>query len=152
MPGLVDNDFTVDLDDIVATLASADVVVMRFVALGQRLLLDFRMNEVEGPLVRVVKPVNSVKERIAELRQTRHRFSDPERISSVWWPRFAASLRESDAWRTVLARAAESGFVDAVRAAEVAMDELVSLERRAAAEAVRGEGFRTLWSASARRI
>jgi hypothetical protein len=152
MPGLVDNDFTVDIDDIVATVASADIVVMRFVALGQRLLLDFRMSAVEGPMIRVVKPVNSVQERYRELRRIRPRFPTPARISAVWWPRFASSLRDSEAWRAVLERASESGFVDSVRAAQLAMDELVALERQAAADAVRGEGFRTLWSASARKI
>jgi len=152
MPGLVDNDFTVDIDDIVSTLASSDVVVMRFVSVGQRLLADFRMNDVEGPYIRVVRPVKSVQERFRELRKVRPRFADPERISAIWWPRFASSLRESDAWRTVLERASESGFVASVRAAQAAMDELVALERRAAADAVRGEGFKTLWSASARKI
>jgi hypothetical protein len=151
MPTPVDNDYTVDLDDIIATIATSDVVVMRFVALGQRLLLDFRANDVEGPLVRVVRPVKSVQERYRDLRKMRPRFSDPERIVAIWWPRFAASLRESPAWQCVLERVSEAGHPAAVRGAQAAIDELVRLERRAARDAVSGEGFRTLWSASARR-
>ena len=148
---LVDNDYTVDLDDIVATLMSSDVVVMRFIALGQRLLLDFRTNANEGPMVRVVQPVTSVQERYKELRRARPSFDDPERIVAVWWPRFARSLAGSQAWRAVMERVAASGQPGAVTLAEAAMDELVALERAAALDAVRGEGFRTLWSASARR-
>jgi hypothetical protein len=151
MRGLVDNDYNVDLDDIIATLTGSDVVVMRFVALGQRLLLDFRASEAEGPLVRVVRPVNSVQERYQELRTLRPRFRDPERIVAVVWPRFARSLRNSPAWLSVLDRLSEAGFASSVREARAAIDELVSLERAATIDAVRGEGFRTLWSASARR-
>jgi hypothetical protein len=146
----VDNDYTIDLDDIVATIASSDVVVMRFVALGQRLLLDFRTTGLEGPMVKVVRPVNSVQERYKDLRHLRPRFNPPDRIVAIWWPRFAASLRESPAWQAVLERVSDTGYPASVREAQAAMDELVSLERRAAFDAVTGEGYRTLWSAQAR--
>ena len=146
----MDNDYTVDLDDIVATLTSSDVVVMRFIALGQRLLLDFRTTRAEGPMVRVVQPVDSVQERYKELKRIRPGFAAPERIVAVWWPRFASSLRESPAWQAVMERVCAGGFRDSVQEAEAAIDELVALERMAAVHAVRGEGFRTLWSASAR--
>jgi hypothetical protein len=151
MRGLVDNDFTVDLDDILATLSSADVVVMRFVSLGQRLLLDFRTDRKSGPVVRVVRPVNSVEERYRELRKIRPGFENPERIVSIWWPRFAGSLRASLAWQAVLDRVSDSGFEDSLCEAEAAIDELVAFERQAARDAVSGNGYRTLWSASAAR-
>jgi hypothetical protein len=147
----VDNDYSIDLDDIVSTLSGSDVVVMRFVALGQRLLLDFRATELEGPMVRVVAPVKSVQDRYKELKVIRPRFPTPERITAVLWPRFARSLRDSPAWTEVLARISDTGHADSVRAAKDALEQIIALEHRTECEAVRGEGFRTLWSASARR-
>ena len=147
----VDNDYTIDADDIAATIRSSDVVVLRFVAVGQRLLLDFRTSETEGPLVRVVRPVSSVQERYKDLRRLRPRFALPERIVALWWPRFARSLAASSVWSEVNARLRESGYADASAEAASAIEELVRLERCATIDAIVGEGYKTLWSASARR-
>jgi hypothetical protein len=59
----MDNDFNVDLVEIASTIRSGEVLTMRFIAVGQRLLLDFRATEIDGPMVRVVLPVKSVEER-----------------------------------------------------------------------------------------
>ena len=147
----VDNDYTIDADDIATTIRSSDVVVLRFVAVGQRLLLDFRTSDTEGPLIRVVRPVSSVQERYKDLRRLRPRFPLPERIVALWWPRFARSLAASDVWDGVHARLSASGYAEAIAEASSAIEELVRLERCATVDAIVGEGYKTLWSASARR-
>ena len=124
---------------------------MRFVTIGQRLLFDFRASGIDGPLVRVVDPVTSVEQRYKDLQRLRPRFALPERIVAIWWPRFARSLRESPAWLEVMTRISDLGYPEAVRTAEAAIEELATLERKAEVDAVRGEGYRTLWSAPARR-
>ena len=142
----MDNDFSVDLRDISATVATSDVLVLRFVAVGQRLLLDFRVSDLDGPLVRVVEPVQSVEERYRELRRLRPRLANPEKIVAIWWPRFVASLRTTGVWDEVMRRVTDGGFVDAVRRAEEAFAELLALERGQQRAAITGDGFRTLWS------
>src|SRR5215211_5813415 len=57
----MDNDFSLDLNDIVSTIRGSDLVAMRFVSVGHRLLLDFRYTEVDGPMVKVVEPVKSIE-------------------------------------------------------------------------------------------
>ena len=89
----MDNDFSIDLSEIAATLRTSEVVTLRFVAVGHRLLLDFRCSELDGPMVKVVEPVKSVEERYRTMRRLRPRFAPPEKIVAVWWPRFTASLR-----------------------------------------------------------
>ena len=159
MPGLVrreclrklsvmDNDFSIDLVDIAKTVRSSEVIAVRFVSLGHRLLLDFRTSEIDGPMVKVVMPVKSIEERYRHLRQLRPRFGPPEKIVAVWWPRFAGSLETTGIWAEVIERVAASGHVEAVRQAEATLAELIDLERREQRAAVRGDGFRTLWSAS----
>ena len=144
----MDNDFSIDLVDIASTVKGSDVITVRFVSVGQRLLLDFRATEIDGPLVKVVDPVKSVEERYRTLRQLRPRFSPPERIVAIWWPRFASSLESTGIWKEVMERVSEAGHPDAVRAAHDSLAELIKLEHTQQRDAVRGEGFRTLWSAS----
>ena len=146
----MDNDFNVDLVDITSTIKSGEVLTIRFIAVGQRLLLDFRATEIDGPMVRVVMPVKSVEERYRMLKQARPRFAPPEKIEAIWWPRFAKSLASTGVWKAVMERVSESGHVDAVRQAEDALAELVRLEYEQQREAVRGEGFKTLWAAESR--
>ena len=148
----MDNDFSVDLVDIAATIRSSEVISIRFVAVGQRLLLDFRCTDVDGPMVRVVPPVKSVEERYRTLRQVRPRFALPDKIEAIWWPRFAKSLETTGVWRAVMERVSESGHVDAVRQAEDALAEIVKLEYEHQIAAVRGIGFRTLWAATSKKL
>jgi len=143
----VDNDFSIDIADITHTIRTHDVVTIRFVAVGQRLLLDFRSNELDGPLVRIVDPVNSIEARYAALKKMRPRFETPEKIVAVWWPRFVSSLESTGIWPEVMQRVADSGHPDAVRAAQETFRTLLSLERQLQRDAILGEGFRTLWSA-----
>ncbi|MGE5595611.1 MAG: hypothetical protein ACM3S1_06190 [Hyphomicrobiales bacterium] len=144
----MDNDFSIDLTDIARSLRTADVLTLRFVAVGHRLLIDFRTTDIDGPMVRVVEPVKSIEERYRSLRRFRPRFPAPEKIVSVWWPRFTPSLRTTGIWDEVMKRVTETGHVDAVRKAEEALDELIALEAAQQRHAITGTGFRTLWSAS----
>lgn len=145
----MDNDFSVDVDEIAETIRTHDVVIVRFITLGQRLLLDFRATEIDGPLVRLVDPVRNVQERYANLRQLRPRFGDPGKIVAVFWPRFAASLESAGLWGQIAERIIETGHAESVRAAAGMMAEIAELERAHQRAAIRGgERFRTLWSAS----
>lgn len=145
----MDNDYNIDMGEIAQTIQSHDVVVMRFVTVGQRLLLDFRSSDIDGPAIRLVEPVKSVQERYASLRKLRPRFRDPEKIVMVYWPRFVRSLGETDAWREVNARLVEAGHPESVREAEQALAEIVQAEETHQRDAVLGgDGFKTLWGAS----
>ena len=112
-------------------------------------MLDFRASDIDGPLVKLVEPVRSVQERYRHLHKLRPRFDDPDKIVSVFWPRFAGSLRDAGLWSEIAARVAESGHADAVRDAEAELGRLVAQERAHQIDAINGTGrFRTLWSAS----
>lgn len=144
----MDNDYSVDLAEIASTIRTNDVIAIRFVTVGQRLLLDFRTTDIDGPMVRVVDPVKSVEERYRSLKQLRPRFALPDRIVSVWWPKFTTSLADSGVWDEVMRRVSDGGHVEAVRLADEALAELIARERALQRDAISGVGFRTLWSAS----
>jgi hypothetical protein len=144
----VDNDFNIDIGDICASIRSHDVLAIRFVSLGQRLLLDFRATELDGPLVKVVEPVKSIEERYRNLKKLRPRFPAPDKIVVIWWTRFASSLGTTGVWDEVMRRVSDAGHVDAVRRAEETLEELAALERALLRDAITGNGFKTLWSRS----
>ena len=144
----MDNDFSIDLADIAATIHTSEVIAIRFVSVGQRLLLDFRTSELDGPMVRVVEPVNSVEERYQSLRRLRPRFPAPEKIVAIWWPRFATSLELTGIWPEILERVRESGHEEALARAHEALQNLLELEREQQRDAISGKGFRTLWTAA----
>lgn len=136
---------------MIEAIAANDVLTLRFVTVGRRLLLDFRASEIDGPLVRLVEPVKSARQRFRMLATIRPRFEAPEKIVSIWWPRYVSTLEESGVRDAILRRVAEAGHPEAVRAAEQALRALVVEEHTYQRDAVAGQGFKTLWSASARR-
>lgn len=73
-----------DLDDKIRAIAEADVLVVGFDCLAERLLIDARRNDSVGPYVRVVQPVRSPQERLRQLRELRPGFNDPE--SFIFFP------------------------------------------------------------------
>lgn len=147
----MDGNHSVEPSKVVEAIAANDVLTLRFVTVGRRLLLDFRATDIDGPLVRLVDPVKSAKQRFRMLAAIRPRFEAPEKIVSIWWPRFIGSLDDCGIRDAILRRVAEAGHPDAVRAAEEALRALAAEERAHQRDAVAGPGFKTLWSASARR-
>ncbi len=144
----MDNDFSIDLADIAATVHTAEVVAIRFVSTSQRLLLDFRSSELDGPMVRVVEPVTTVEERYRSLRRLRPRFAAPEKIVAIWWPRFVASLETTGIWDEILERVRDAGHPESIERAHEALRSLLDLEREQQRDAIMGKGFRTLWAAT----
>jgi hypothetical protein len=141
----MDNDYGLDLDEVKRVITTADVMMLRFVIVPQRLLLDARSNELDGPMLKVVPRVSGARERFRELRRLRPRFALPDRITAVAWPRRIASLESTGVWTTVSERLAASGFPDAARQAVDIIEELKRLELREMQNAIRGEGYHTYW-------
>lgn len=141
----MDNDVALDYDEIVRTLQAAEVLIFRFVTINQRLLIDNRTSEIDAPLVKLVPRATSVEDRFRSLKQLRPRFRLPEKISAIWWPKFVGTLVESGVWDALARRIAESGFAEAARQCECALEELKALERQEVRNAIVGEGYQSLW-------
>ena len=141
----MDNEYFLDLNEIIETVRSVDVLTFRFVIVSQRLLVDGRYTEIDPPLVKLVPPAASVEERFRSLKRLRPRFRLPEKITSIWWPRYVSSLVDSGIWGALVERLADKGFPEAVRRCEQVLQELKDLERSEVRSAIRGEGYRPLW-------
>jgi hypothetical protein len=144
----MDNEYQLDFDQIFNTIRTSEVVAFRFVTVPMRLLIDNRSNEVDPPMVKLVPRVVSAEERFKSLKMLRPRFKLPNKISAIWWPRYVASLEETGVWDALVKRIADAGFNEAAAECASVLDELKRMEREELANAIAGEGYRTLWPAT----
>jgi hypothetical protein len=145
----MDNDYPINLDEILRTIETAEVITVRFLLIEKRLLIDNRVNEIDGPMARLVARVSSSEERFRSIRRLRPRFALPEKLTSIWWPKYISTLETSGVWAAIVRRVADSGFPNAVRQCEDVLRELKEMERKEIMGAIPGgEGYQTLWQAS----
>jgi hypothetical protein len=143
----MDNEYFLDRDAILRTVATADVMAFRFVTVPMRLLVDFRVSETDGPMLKIVPKVDSAEERFKSLKALRPRFKLPKKISAIWWPRHVQSLRDTGIWSAMVERLADTGHPAIAEECDDVFDELLRMERLEIVNAIGGEGYRTLWPA-----
>jgi hypothetical protein len=142
----MENDFGLDIQEIMKVIDTADVLVVRFAIVDKRLLVDARHNEEEGPLISLVPRASSVEERFRHLKQVRPRFPLPERIMSFLWPRHVELLQTSGVWQRMVDRLSAGGHAGTAEKCEAVYRELRSEERTQVMAAIRGEGgYQSLW-------
>ncbi|HUF53669.1 MAG TPA: hypothetical protein VMR52_07845 [Dehalococcoidia bacterium] len=140
------DDFGLDIDEVNRVIDTADVLVVRFAILDKRLLVDYRTNENDGPLIAVVQKAESIEDRFKALKKLRPRFSLPEKIMSFQWPRHVETFRRSPLADKIKERLISLGGEDMITKAETAFDELAGREKVEVVTAIRGgEGYQTLW-------
>lgn len=133
-----------DLDETLRALREADVVVIGFGWLQERLLIDGRRNESEGPFIRVVEPVRSPQERLRELRKLRPGFDDPESFVFFPWSGRVESFVEASLFERVLERCAGDDTAEAD--ARSALLRLFQLDREDLRQAIAGgDKYHTLY-------
>ena len=60
---MMDNEYSVDVAEIMQVIRTSDVLLVRFPLFDKRLLLDVRCNDATGPMVKVVPRATSAAER-----------------------------------------------------------------------------------------
>jgi hypothetical protein len=143
----MDNAYHLDIDAIIKTVRTAEVVAVRFVTVPMRLLIDNRYTDVDPPMVKLVPRAASAEERFKSVKVLRPRFRLPNKISAIWWPRYVQGLVDSGVWDALVRRIAENGFDSVADECDALLDELRRLERLEMVNAIAGEGYRTLWPA-----
>jgi hypothetical protein len=143
---IMENNFGLDLDDIFNVVDHADVILVRFQIVEQRLLIDLRTNSTDGPMICLVPRVGSSEERFRSLKRLRPRFPLPDRIVSFQWPRQVASLEAAGVWERIRSRLITAGSDESRKRCDQVYQELVQHERRETIAAIRGgDGYETVW-------
>src|SRR5207237_1236424 len=76
-----------NIERFVELADAAEVLAFVFRLFPQRLIIDFRYDEIDAPMIKVAQRVNSAQERLRELAKSRPRFATPERFFFILWPR-----------------------------------------------------------------
>lgn len=140
------DEYGVDLDEVFQVIDGAEVLIVRFQVVVNRLLIDFRTDSANGPYVALVAPAQSVEERVRSLRRVRPSFSYPEKLMSFHWRRSVAVLQESGVWDRIMARLVALGGDEAAQRAAATWDSLLREEQQQIRGAIRGgEQWQTLW-------
>lgn len=133
-----------DLEETLRHLRDTDVVVIGFGWLQERLLVDGRRNDSDGPYVRVVDPVRSPQDRLRELRRLRPTFDDPESFVFFPWSGRVDSFVEAGLYERILERCA--GDPNAEDDARAALGRLYELDREDIRQAISGgDKYHTLY-------
>ncbi len=128
----------------------AEVVVVRFHVISQRLLIDARSAPGDPPMVRLVPPVTSAEERYRYLQRERPGLPLPEHITVVGWPRYVQVLKDTGLWERIEQRLVREGGPDLAQQCGDVFGEVRAAERVEVAAAIRGgEGYESLWERSA---
>lgn len=135
----------VNADRILEVVDGAEVLAVGFSLFPERLLIDFRHNEQEPPLIQVAQPVNSAEERLKELAKLRPAFTNPEHFYFFMWPRSVDSFVELSVWERITARCEASGHPEVAEACQAALARLRELEREEKLQAIGGPKYRTVW-------
>ena len=133
-----------DLEETLRAIREADVVVIGFGWLQERLLVDGRRNDSAGPYVRVVEPVNSPQDRVRQLRKLRPGFDDPESFVFFPWAGRVEAFVEAGLFDRILERC--EGDATAPDDAREALRRLYELDREDVRQAIAGgEKYHTLY-------
>ncbi|MGE5595796.1 MAG: hypothetical protein ACM3S1_07140 [Hyphomicrobiales bacterium] len=140
------DEFGVDLDEVRKVIDSADVLVVRFHLISDRLLVDFRAKPGIGPFIGVVPRAESVEDRFRSIRKLRPEFPFPEKVLSFSWPRSAPVMLATGIWQHLVDRLTGIGGYEATELCGHAMEELMRQEHREVIGAIRGAAhYQTLW-------
>lgn len=138
------DEYGVDLEEILRVVDGAAVLIVRFEVLEPRLLVDFRADPPDRPIILLVDRVNSAEERFRHLKSLRPRMPSPERIMTFPWPRAVRAFSEAGVWERIETRLLNLGADE--EQVERVRSELHDRERAATMAAITGgAGFRTIW-------
>jgi hypothetical protein len=141
-----ENGVTIDFGELQKVVDNCDVFTIGFRMFPERLIVDTRSSDSEGPMVEVVEPVATVEERFFWLGQRRPSFGVPQQFTFFVWPHSVRHLDESGLGDIIRRRVyAEEETGEVGRQMAKATIRLQMLEQRATFDAIHGRNYHTLW-------
>jgi hypothetical protein len=137
------------LSQVFSAIPEADVISIFFPLLRRALIIDLRNAPESSPMIRVMGQVNSMEERISSIEQMRPGMGKIRSILGVPWLKSVRTLEEVGITASLIERLAQAGMYppDSVPALRDAIDRLWKIEGMAFKGLIRGEGYKTLWTA-----
>ena len=143
----MDDEVVYDSDEVLKNIDNAEVMSLFFPRFRKAVVFDTRSDDIEGPIVRVMPMVASPQERLRSIGCLRPEFPRPRGLTLIPWLRHVDSLVSIGLWDRIVQRFKDSGHDGAVADCNEVLEELRRLERAEITKVVRGENYRTIWSA-----
>ncbi len=140
-----ENGVLVDFEEINKLVESADVFTVGFATFPERLIVDARSNEIETPLIQVVDPARSARDRLNWLNRRRPSLGTPEAFSFFAWPHSPSFMVQSGVWARIRDRVEQGGDSQVQVQCDLAIKQLLNLDHEASLAILRGEHALTLW-------
>ena len=142
------------LGQVFSAMTEADVISIFFPLLRRALVIDLRRTKDgdapdSAPMIRVLGQVNSMEERISSIEQLRPGMGKIRSMLGVPWLKSVRNLEEAGLVNRLIERLDQSGMhpAESTLALRGAIDQLWKIERMAFVGLIRGEGYKTLWTA-----
>jgi len=143
----MDSDFVFDLDEIMNSINTAEVMSIFFPTFRKSVVIDTRTSSDGRPMMKIMPMVASPQERLRSIRRLRPGFPRVHNLTVVPWPRYVDSLVTLGLWDRIVRRFRESNDEEMVQRCEDVLSELRRLEKEEMAAVIRGENYQTIWSA-----
>ena len=140
-----ENGVLVDFDEISKLVRSADVFTVGFATFPERLIVDTRYNERETPMIQVVEPARSARDRMVWLSRRRPSLGVPEAFSFFAWPHSPNFMVQSGIWDRIRRRVDADLNSEVSVQCDLAIKQLLNLDREATYALLKGEHCLTLW-------
>jgi hypothetical protein len=140
-----DNGVLVDFEKMGLIIDGAGVFAFGFPHFPERLLVDARSNEREGPLVQVVEPAGSPQQRLTWLYRRRPSLGAPQTLSFLVWPHSVSFLVDSAVWDRIRRRVSADVESEVRAQCDLALKQLQNLDLSASQAVLRGEQCVNLW-------
>ena len=140
------------ITQVLSTIEEAEVLTIFFPNLAKALIVDFRRNFEEGPLVRVANQVNSMEERMSNIEKMRPGLGRVRSIAGIPWTKSVRTLKENEVIERLENRLVAGGM-DRYEAAQTCNDAFASLKQVEHAQwvdLIKGQSplYKTIWERS----
>jgi|TARA_B100000809_G_C14891752_1_gene442912 hypothetical protein len=143
----MDSDFVFDLDELMNSINTAEVMSIFFPTFRKSVVIDTRTSSDGRPMMKIMPMVASPQERLRSIRRLRPGFPRVHNLTVVPWPRYVDSLVTLGLWERIVRRFRENNDDEMVQRCEDVLSELKVLEKEEMAAVIRGENYQTIWSA-----
>ena len=143
----MNSDFMFDIEGMIKSIDSADVVSIFFPSFRKALIVDPRSNERHSAMVQIAPMASSPQERLRLIRRQRSGLPRVRNLAVIPWTRYVDSLIRLGLWDKLIERLESEGEDEAVEECERALTELRQMEREELVNAIAGRNYHTIWSA-----
>ncbi len=143
----MNSDFMFDIDGMMRSIDSAEVISIFFPSFRKALVIDPRSNENHRAMVQIAPMASSPQERLRLIRRQRPGLPRVRNLAVIPWTRYVDSLVRLGLWGKIIERLEEGGAQGALEQCERALNELRRMERVELINAITGKNYHTIWSA-----